>query len=205
MAHTEAGAQKTTQEQQQQQQQKQQREQQQQKQGRPKERQDSPPKRARTEIQDSQVQPSEADAADDPRPRPSGQRYAAVTGKKVFFERYSDSPEFSRFKNPVVQMRNRTRLDDEDASDVIDPTSKLANYQSPMDRRTWNPMDLRRLAVFGAHKQANANAITKNQQKSSAEKTAASSDPSFFAGDWENLVDDEDEEPGDDTFEFLLK
>lgn len=191
MAHTEASAQKTTQHQQQQQR------------GRPKERQDSPPKRTRTERKESRVQPSKADAADDHSLRSSGHRYPAVTEKKVFFERYTDSPEFSRVKNPVVHVRNRTWLDDEDASDVIDPTSKLANYQSPMDRRQWEPMDLRRLAVFGAHKQAHANASAKDQQKSSAVQTAARVETSFLARD-ENSVDDDDEEPEDDTFEFLL-
>lgn len=191
MAHTEASAEKPTQEQQEQR-------------GRPKERQDSPPKRARTKRQESQLQLSKADAADAPSPRSSGHRYPAITEKRVFFERYTDSPEFSRVKNPVVHVRNRTWLDDEDASDVIDPTSKLANYQSPMDRRTWEPMDLRRLAVFGAHRQANANANTKNQKESSAVKTAARVETSFLARD-ENSVDDDDEEPEDDTFEFLLK
>lgn len=150
------------------------------------------------------MQPSKADAADDHGLRSSGHRHPAVTDKKVFFERYTDSPEFSRVKNPVVHVRNRAWLDDEDASDVIDPTSKLASYQSPMDRRNWEPMDLRRLAVFGAHKQANANASTKDQQRTSAVKTAARAETSFLARD-ESSVDDDDEEPEDDTFEFLLK
>lgn len=188
MAHTEASAKETTQQQQQQQQQ-----------GKPKERKDSPPKRVRTGMQDSQAEPSRADAADDPDPRSPGQRYPAVTEKKVFFERYTDSPEFSRVRNPVVHVRNRRELDD-----VIDPTSKLANYQSPMDRRKWDPMDLRRVAVFGAQKQANAD--TKNQRKPSTEKVV-SSDSSLFAGNAEKLVEDDDDDeegPEDDTFEFLL-
>ncbi|KAG6354729.1 hypothetical protein INS49_003810 [Diaporthe citri] len=130
----------------------------------------------------------------------------AVTEKEVFFERYTDSPEFSRVRNPVVHMRNRTRLDDdEDASDVIDPSSKLANYQSPMDRLKWDPMDLRRLAAFGAHKQAYANTATKNHDKPKAVKTAHSVDLDLLVDDEENLEDDDDEEPEDDTFEFLLK
>jgi hypothetical protein len=95
--------------------------------------------------------------------------------------------------------------EDEDASDVIDPTSKLANYQSPMDRRKWDPMDLRRLAVFGAQKEARANAITKDQQKSRTEKITADIDPSLWAEDLDMLDYDDDEEPEDDTFEFLLR
>lgn len=186
MAHTEPSAQKTTQPQQQKKQ----------KQGRPKQRRDSPPKRARTGMQDSRVEPSETD------PRSPGQIDPAVTEKKVFFERYTDSPEFSRVRNPVVHVRNRRELDD-----VIDPTSKLANYQSPMDRRRWEPTDLRRMAVFGAQKQAHADAITKNQRKPSAGKAAVSTDPSFLTRDSEDLLDDDDDDeegPEDDTFEFLL-
>lgn len=193
MAHTEASAQETTQQQQQQQQQEHRR---------PKERKDSPPKRARTETQESQVEASEADAADDADPRSPGQMHPAVTEKKVFFERYTDSPEFSRVKNPVVHARNRTGLED-----VIDPNSKLANYQSPMDRRKRDPMDLRRIAVFGAQKLANADTSTKNQQKSKAEKADTSFDSSISAEDVENMLDDDDDDdegPEDDTFEFLL-
>lgn len=147
------------------------------------------------------MQPSTASPAHGPQIRSSARGYPAVTKKKVFFERYSDSPEFSRVKNPVVHTRNRTELDDEDASDVIDPTSKLANYQSPMDRLKRDPMDLRRLAAFGAHKKANASTATDNHDKS---KAVAS-----FSADSVLLIDDEedsdDEEPEDDTFEFLLK
>lgn len=191
MAHTEASAKMTTQQQQQQ------------KQGRLKERQDSPPKRVRSQMQDSQVELSKGEAADDPDPRSPGQTYPAVTEKPVFFERYTDSPEFSRVRNPVVHVRNRRDLDD-----VIDPTSKLVNYQSPMDRRKFDPTDLRRVAVFGAQKQTDE--ITKNQRQSSTEKAAVTLGPSLFAGNGENLVDDDDDdddddEGPDDTFEFLLK
>lgn len=158
-------------------------------------------------MQDRQEQPSPAYPGDDSHIPSSPHGYPAVTEKKVFFERYSDSPEFSRVKNPVVHMRARTRLDDEDASDVIDPSSKLANYQSPMDRLKWDPMDLRRLAAFGAHKQAYANTATKNHDKSKAVKTAHNVDPDLLVEDEENPEDDDDddEEPEDDTFEFLLK
>lgn len=156
-------------------------------------------------MQDGQEQPSPAYPADDPHIRSSPRGYPAVTEKKVFFERYSDSPEFSRVKNPVVHMRNRMRADDEDASDVIDPSSKLANYQSPMDRLKWDPMDLRRLAAFGAHKRANANTATKNHDRSKAVKTAQSADRDLLVEDEENPEDDDDEEPEDDTFELLLK
>lgn len=195
MAHTKASAKGTAQQQQQQ--------------GRPKERKDSPPKRTRTEMQDSQVEHSTADAADGPEPRSPGKTYPAVTEKRVFFERYTDSPEFLRVRNPVVHVRNRREL-----NDVIDPTSKLANYQSPMDRRKWAPIDLRRVAVFGAQKLANADAINKNQRKLSTEQADVSSNLSLFAGNGENLADDGDDEdedddddeegPDDDTFEFLL-
>lgn len=154
-------------------------------------------------MQDRQVQPSTASPAHGPHIRSSAHGYPAVTEKKVFFERYSDSPEFSRVKNPVVHTRTRTELDDEDASDVIDPSSKLANYQSPMDRLKWDPMDLRRLAAFGAHKKANANTATDNHDKSKAMKPSFSADSVLLIEDEEDS--DDDEEPEDDTFEFLLK
>lgn len=156
-------------------------------------------------MQDRQVQPSTAYTADGPHVRSSPDGYPVVTEKKVFFERYSDSPEFSRVKNPVVHTRNEMGPDDEDASDVIDPSSKLANYQSPMDRLKWDPMDLRRLAAFGAHKQANANTATKNHEKSKAVDPALSAGPLLLLEDEEHSVDGDDEEPEDDTFEFLLK
>lgn len=156
-------------------------------------------------MQDGQEQPSPAYSADDPHMRSSPHGYPAATEKEVFFERYTDSPEFSRVKNPVVHMRNRTRLDDEDASDVIDPSSKLANYQSPMDRLKWDPMDLRRLAAFGAHKQAYANTATKNHDESKAVKPAHGARRDLLVEDDENTEDEDDEEPEDDTFEFLLK
>lgn len=156
-------------------------------------------------MQDRQLQPSTAYTAVVPHKRSSPDGYPAVTEKKVFFERYSDSPEFSRVQNPVVHTRNRTTLDDEDASDVIDPSSKLANYQSPMDRLKWDPMDLRRLAAFGANKQANANPATNIHDKSKAARPALSAEPLLLLEDEEHSVDEDDEEPEDDTFEFLLK
>lgn len=151
-------------------------------------------------MQDRQVHPSTARTADEPHIRSPH-----VTEKEVFFERYSDSPEFSRVKNPVVHVRNRAGLDDEDDSDVIDPSSKLANYQSPMDRLKWDPLDLRRLAAFGAHKLANANTATNNHDKSKAVEPALVADRVLLVEDEESSVDEDDEAPEDDTFEFLLK
>lgn len=155
-------------------------------------------------MQDRQVQPSTAYTADGPQIRSFPHGYPAVTERKVFFERHSNSPEFSRVKNPVVHTRNKTVFDDEDVSDVIDPSSKLANYQSPMDRLKWDSMDLRRLAAFGAHKKANANTATDNHDKSKAMGPSFSADSVLLIEDEENS-DDDDEEPEDDTFEFLLK
>lgn len=154
-------------------------------------------------MQDKQVQNSTVYVTDDSRMRSSGHPYPAFT-KKVFFERYSDSPEFARINNPVMGMRHQPELDDEDDSDVVDPSSKLANYQSPMDRLKRDPLGLRRLAAFGAHKQANADVATKDNKKTRAVTTVPSVDLGSFAEDKEISVDDDDEEPEDDTFEFLL-
>ncbi|KAJ0117381.1 hypothetical protein J7T55_003795 [Diaporthe amygdali] len=174
----------------------------------PKRTQDGPLKRARTRMRDRHVHFSTASTASDLGIRSPSLGTPAVA-EKVFFEGYSDSPEFSRVKNPVV---HRPELDDEDDSDYIDPSSKLANYQSPMDRPKWNlmdphnwdPTDLRRLAAFGAHKQANANAAIMNDEKPRAATSAPSLDQSF-ADVEEELMDEDDEEPEDDTFEFLRK
>lgn len=105
----------------------------------------------------------------------------------------------------MKDMPQRTELDDEDDSDLVDPSSKFANYQSPMDRLKRDPMDLRRLAAFGAHRLANTNAATKDIEKTGAATTVPSVGRGSFAEDEEISVDDDDEEPEDDTFEFLLK
>lgn len=156
-------------------------------------------------MQDKQVQSPTVHTADDPPERSPGLASPAVTENQVFFERYTDSPEFSRVKNPVVHMRNRMDPNDEDASDVIDPTSKLANYQSPMDRLKSDPMDLRRLAAFGAHKQASASIAITKHDKSGTGNTAPGVERVLSEDDEESSVGDDDEEPEDDTFEFLLK
>lgn len=154
---------------------------------------------------DKRVHFSTASVANNTRMRSSGHVPPAVVGKKVFFEGYSDSPEYSRVNNPVVHMRDSPETEDEDDGDYVDPSSKFANYQSPMDRQKWVPMDLRRLAVFGAQKQANTNAAIRNDEKTRAAESTPSIDQSVLAGDEENLTDEDDDEREDDTFEFLLK
>ncbi|KUI56321.1 hypothetical protein VP1G_10801 [Cytospora mali] len=122
--------------------------------------------------------------------------------KKVFLEGYTDSPEFSRFANPIVH----NNQDADDDRDYIAPP-KFANYQSPMDRQKADPLEFRRMASFGAHLQANAttNGKSHNAGTPPVHPTVGTSQAHILE-DVEDLVDeDDDEEPEDDTFEFLLK
>lgn len=170
-------------------------------------RENSPPKRQKAIMEEKHVHFGGAFEAGTlvsggKRVRVHGQRPPGAA--KNFFERYTDSPEFSRFANPVV--RNNQDGDDDDGDDYIAPP-KFANYQSPMDRQKADPLEFRRLASFGAHLQAKANPVCEgfNGARLPVQSAVAAGQASM-AEDDEDLVDeDDDEEPEDDTFEFLLK
>lgn len=141
--------------------------------------------------------------------------------KETFFEGYTDSPEFSRFENPVVHHRQDPDDDDDDDQDYVGP-SKLANYLSPMDRPKADVLDFRRMAIFGAHRQAQTSiffgrptghdeVIPSVEPADAAENatTQAAENATTQASHADipdGLVDDDDdEEPEDDTFEFLMR
>lgn len=119
---------------------------------------------------------------------------------KTFLEGYTDSPEFSRFANPVVDNSQNTNDDDQE---YIAPP-KFANYQSPMDRPKADPLEYRRLASFGAHLQAQANLVESHNGARLPVQPAFTASHASMALNGEDPMD-EDDEPEDDTFEFLFK
>lgn len=123
---------------------------------------------------------------------------------KTFLEGYSDSPEFSRVQNPVVHSDQDA---DDDDDDYIGP-SKFANYLSPMDRQRADPLEFRRMASLGAYRRAytNTSGISKSHDEDIIPTQSANiaSQASNAEGS-EDLMDEDDEEPEDDTFEFLMK
>lgn len=139
---------------------------------------------------------------DSPRVRVNGQS-TPKSGKKVFLEGYTDSPEFTHVENPVVQLEDA----DSDEQEYTGP-SKFANYQSPMDRKKADPLEYLRMASFGAQRQATASLFSRGfyEDPTPAEPVDAPRQVPIVEkiGDLMD-EDDDDEEPEDDTFEFLLK
>ncbi|ROV88765.1 hypothetical protein VMCG_10082 [Cytospora schulzeri] len=168
-------------------------------------RKNSPPKRQKAIMEEKHVQ--FGGILEGGNLAPDGKRVGTKQGRpkaaKNFFEGYTDSPEFSRFSNPVVQ---KTQDGDDDDEDYIAPP-KFANYQSPMDRRKADPFELRRLASFGAHLQARAQLGGEcfNGARLPTQSAVAASLAPVVEDDEYVMDEDDDEEPEDDTFEFLLK
>lgn len=168
-------------------------------------RENSAPKRQKAIMEEKHVHFGGAFEAEDPalgdkRVRAHGQRPPGAA--KNFLEGYTDSPEFSRFPNPVVH-KNQEGDDDED--DYIAPP-KFANYQSPMDRPKADPLEYRRLASFGAHLQTKATLLFEGFNGARLPvQSAVPAGQAPMAEDDEDVMDEDDEEPEDDTFEFLLK
>lgn len=169
-----------------------------------KRREDNPPKRQKVATEEKHVHfggAFECDAlvSDGKSVRACGQRPPSTA--KNFFEEYTDSPEFSRFANPVVH--NNQSADDDDGDYVAPP--KFANYQSPMDRPKADPLEYRRLASFGAHLQAKANPVGQGHNGARLSEQPAVVNQAPMAENNEDPMDEDDEEPEDDTFEFLWK
>ncbi|KAK7739643.1 hypothetical protein SLS53_005610 [Cytospora paraplurivora] len=124
------------------------------------------------------------------------------TGRKVFLEGYTDSPEFTHVENPVVHLEDA----DSDEQDYVGP-SKFANYQSPMDRKKSDPLEYLRMASFGAQRQATASSFSRgfHEDPAPAEPIDAPSQVLIVEEVGDLMDEDDDEEPEDDTFEFLLK
>lgn len=171
-------------------------------------REDSPPKRQKDATEERHVHFAGAFEvedlnADGKRVQVYGQGLPGIP-KRVFLEGYTNSPEFSRIINPVVH--HNPDANDDDQNYMV--PSKFANYQSPMDRQKADPLELRRMATFGAHLQAKAKPPVQghNENLLPDESADAARQAPIVEKEEDLLMDEEDdEEPEDDTFEFLLR
>lgn len=136
---------------------------------------------------------------------------SAATNKNVFFESYTDSPEFTYIDNPVVYMEEELLPEEQEPS----PTQQMPPRASSPRRHPLSQVsypessspneDTRR--VMPAARPTSEYSVHDSQRVTVAETRstvlgAMARSPILIDDDEE---DEDDEEPEDDTFEFLLR
>lgn len=103
-----------------------------------------------------------------------------LANKNVFLEKYTDSPEFTRIDNPVVYMEEEMLPEEDEEQTHLrrHPLSQVMNAEDEQSLQT-GP-----------------------SRNPDSEQCGGKGAPIEISDDGE---EDEDEEPDDDTFEFLLR
>lgn len=137
--------------------------------------------------------------------------------KNLFFESYTDSPEFTYIDNPVVYMDEELLPEEQGLSSVKlpsipSPRGGLRRARHPLSQVSFpesslSPQDKRRIVPARGSKCERTSSDIKCSASAATRPTASKEADKFvFVDDEENEEACEDgEEPEDDTFEFLLR